>query len=108
MAGVVLLGAAVTLTLISRHKDSREEKKKHETKMSHKLIPPNPDEVMVIRDVTANVVTFSVPFLRFGRFPIGGRGTLGEHPSLSVSLRLSPVSHTHTPSHRLLTLSSFM
>jgi hypothetical protein len=95
MAGVVLLGAAVTLTLISRHKDSREEKKKHETKMSHKLIPPNPDEVMVIRDVTANVVTFSVPFLRFGRFPIGGRGTLGEHllsPSLSVSLQ----SLTHT------------
>lgn len=45
--------------------------------MSSKLIPPNPDEVMVIRDITPNVVTFSVPFLRFGRFPIGGRCTLG-------------------------------
>jgi hypothetical protein len=46
--------------------------------MSSKLVPPNPDEVMVIRDVKPNVVTFSVPFLRFGKFPIGGRGTLGE------------------------------
>ncbi len=33
---------------------------------------------MVIRDVTPNVVTLSVPFLRFGRFPIGGRGTIGK------------------------------
>ncbi len=46
--------------------------------MSSKFIPQNPDDVMVIRDLTPNVVTFSVPFLRFGRFPIGGRGTLGK------------------------------
>jgi hypothetical protein len=46
--------------------------------MSSKLIPPNPDEVMVIRDITPNVVTFSVPFLRFGRIPIGGRGTVSK------------------------------
>lgn len=46
--------------------------------MSNKLVPSNPDEVMVIRDVTPNVVTFSVPFLRFGTIPIGGRGTLGK------------------------------
>lgn len=32
----------------------------------------------MIRDVTPNVVTFSVPFSRFGKIPIGGRGTLGE------------------------------
>jgi glyoxylase-like metal-dependent hydrolase (beta-lactamase superfamily II) len=36
---------------------------------------------MVIRDITPNVVTFSVPFLRFGRIPIGGRGTLSKPPS---------------------------
>lgn len=46
--------------------------------MSSKLIPTNPAEVMVIRDVTPNVVTFSVPFKRVGIIPIGGRGTVGE------------------------------
>ncbi len=50
--------------------------------MSSKLIPQNPDDVMVIRDVTPNVVTFSVPFLRFGKLPVGGRGTLGRLPFL--------------------------
>jgi hypothetical protein len=35
-------------------------------------------------------VTFSVPFLRLGRFPVGGRGTLGEHkppqlPKITIS-----------------------
>lgn len=52
--------------------------------MSSKLIPPNPDEVMVIRDLTPNVVTFSVPFLRYGLFPIGGRGTLGKQRHISL------------------------
>lgn len=46
--------------------------------MSDKLIPANPADVMVIRDVTPNVVTFSVPFKRFGLIPVGGRGTVGE------------------------------
>jgi hypothetical protein len=45
--------------------------------MSSKLIPQNPADVMVIRNVTPNIVTFSVPFARFGKFKIGGRGTLG-------------------------------
>lgn len=45
--------------------------------MSNKLIPANPADVMVIRDITPNVVTFSVPFKRFGMIPIGGRGTVG-------------------------------
>lgn len=53
--------------------------------MASKLVPANPSEVMVIRDVTPNVVTFSVPFLRFGRIPIGGRGTLGRYPDLRHS-----------------------
>jgi hypothetical protein len=46
--------------------------------MSNKLIPANPEDVMVIRDVTPNVVTLSVPFSRFGRLRVGGRGTIGE------------------------------
>lgn len=46
--------------------------------MSAKLIPPNPSDVMVIRDVTPNIVTLSVPFNRFGRLRVGGRGTVGK------------------------------
>ncbi len=45
--------------------------------MSATLIPSNPADVMVIRNVTPNVATFSVPFLRFGKIKIGGRGTVG-------------------------------
>lgn len=45
--------------------------------MSKKLIPSHPQDVMVIRDLTPNVVTLSVPFLRFGVFKVGGRGTIG-------------------------------
>jgi hypothetical protein len=43
---------------------------------------------MVIRDVTPNVVTFSVPFLRFGKLPIGGRGTLGKLHSPRYRVRV--------------------
>lgn len=46
--------------------------------MSSKLIPSNPADVMVIRDLTPNVVTLSVPFTRVGLFRIGGRGTIGR------------------------------
>ena len=46
--------------------------------MSNKLIPSNPAEVMVIRYVTPNITTFSVPFARHGTAKIGGRGTLGQ------------------------------
>jgi hypothetical protein len=49
--------------------------------MPSKLVPTNPEEVMVIRDVTPNVVTLSVPFARFGKVPIGGRATIGISPS---------------------------
>ncbi|OAR02805.1 hypothetical protein LLEC1_00214 [Akanthomyces lecanii] len=58
--------------------------------MSSELIPSNPSDVMVIRNVTPNVVTFSVPFARFGKAKIGGRGTLG---SLAA---FSPVALTDT------------
>lgn len=46
--------------------------------MSSKLIPANPADVMVIRSITPNVITFSVPFKRFGTIPVGGRGTVGK------------------------------
>jgi hypothetical protein len=45
--------------------------------MSSSLIPANPADLMVIRNVTPSITTFSVPFLRFGKLAIGGRGTLG-------------------------------
>ena len=47
--------------------------------MTSKLIPSNPAEVMIIRDVVPNVITTcSAPFFRFGRIKIGGRGTIGK------------------------------
>jgi hypothetical protein len=45
--------------------------------MASKLIPSNPDKVMVIRNITPDIVTLSLPFSRFGQINIGGRGTLG-------------------------------
>jgi hypothetical protein len=67
--------------------------------MSDKLIPKNPEEVMVIRDLSPNVTTFSVPFLRFGRIKFGGRATVGKiiSPLLWFSLPLpSPEPKTNT------------
>lgn len=58
-----------------------------------KLIPPDPSRVMVIRDVTPTVTTLSVPFLRFGRFKIGGRGTIVKLDSGSLAV-FSPVALT--------------
>lgn len=52
--------------------------------MSSKLIPANPDKVMVIRNVAPEVVTLSVPFLRFGRIKLGGRATLGNHEPIQT------------------------
>ncbi|KAL2128069.1 hypothetical protein VTI74DRAFT_9761 [Chaetomium olivicolor] len=71
--------------------------------MSSKLIPPNPDEVMVIRDVTPNIVTFSVPFLRFGRFPIGGRGTAVRLTSGALAV-FSPVALTEVTKAKIASL----
>lgn len=52
--------------------------------MAPQLFPKNPSESMVIRNVTSDVVTMSLPFARFGRLKFGGRGTLGEYPQESV------------------------
>ncbi|EFQ26779.1 uncharacterized protein GLRG_02599 [Colletotrichum graminicola M1.001] len=61
--------------------------------MSQKLIPQNPADVMVIRDLTPNVTTFSVPFSRFGAVKIGGRGTLVRLTSGRLAI-FSPVALT--------------
>jgi hypothetical protein len=48
--------------------------------MSSKLVPADPAKVMVIRDVVPRAITtLSVPFWRFGRVKVGGRGTIGMH-----------------------------
>lgn len=56
--------------------------------------PGNPSDVMVIRDITPNITTLSMPFARFGVVKVGGRATLGmplqmrlfenRHPFLSL------------------------
>jgi len=58
-----------------------------------KLIPANPSAAMVIRDITPNVTTLSVPFLRFGRLRIGGRGTIVRLQSGALAV-FSPVALT--------------
>ena len=59
--------------------------------MASKLIPKNPAEVTVTRQVVPNVITtFSAPFWRFGRIKIGGRGTVGIYPSGNLSLVYTP------------------
>jgi hypothetical protein len=55
--------------------------------MSDKLIPKDPEKVMVIREVVPRTITtLSVPFLRFGRIKIGGRGTIGMEHTLRHTL----------------------
>ncbi|EGO53632.1 hypothetical protein NEUTE1DRAFT_93121 [Neurospora tetrasperma FGSC 2508] len=73
--------------------------------MSNKLVLANPDDVMVIRDVTPNVVTFSVPFLRFGKIPIGGRGTLVRLSNNTLAV-FSPVALTPLARSRVSSLGS--
>lgn len=47
------------------------------------LFPSNPSATMVIRSVTPDIVTTSLPFARFGLMRFGGRGTLGEYRTLT-------------------------
>jgi hypothetical protein len=57
--------------------------------MTSKLVPANPSDVMVIRDVTPNITTLSLPFSRFGVARVGGRGTVGMcSPILFLSILL--------------------
>ncbi|KAI9804482.1 MAG: hypothetical protein M1825_001381 [Sarcosagium campestre] len=61
--------------------------------MTSKLVPSNPSDVTVIRDVTPNIVTASAPFLRFGKFKIGGRGTIVRLTSGALAV-FSPTALT--------------
>ncbi|KAG0650194.1 hypothetical protein D0Z07_2977 [Hyphodiscus hymeniophilus] len=59
--------------------------------MSEKLVPKNPEEVMVIRDVLPGITTFSVPFSRFGLIKVGGRGTVVDSEThIRLPRRLLP------------------
>ncbi|KAL8894694.1 MAG: hypothetical protein Q9192_004121 [Flavoplaca navasiana] len=61
--------------------------------MTSKLIPPNPGEVMVIRKASPNITICSAPFNRFGRFKIGGRGTIVRLQNGALAV-FSPIALT--------------
>ncbi|KAL5611428.1 hypothetical protein BROUX41_000962 [Berkeleyomyces rouxiae] len=62
------------------------------------LVPRDPAAVTVTAQPTPNILTLSVPFLRFGRIPIGGRATVARllNGSLAVfsPIALTPAVHT--------------
>ncbi|KAG5664699.1 hypothetical protein KAF25_008433 [Fusarium avenaceum] len=76
-----------------KHNFSSQSNQPNSIIMSDKLIPSDPDNVMVIRNVTPNIATFSVPFSRFGKVKIGGRGTLVKLTSGGLAV-FSPVALT--------------
>lgn len=49
-------------------------------------MPSDPAEVMVIRNITPNIVTLSIPFERYGLLKFGTRATIGK----CFFFRLSP------------------
>ncbi|KAF2126013.1 hypothetical protein P153DRAFT_298307 [Dothidotthia symphoricarpi CBS 119687] len=62
--------------------------------MSSKLVPSDPEKVMIIRDIVPRTVTtLSVPFFRFGRIKVGGRGTIVRLQSGALAV-FSPVALT--------------
>lgn len=46
--------------------------------MAPQLFPDNPEAVLVIRKITPDIITLSLPFARFGHVKFGGRGTLSK------------------------------
>lgn len=70
--------AAIGVISINPFSTTTKDSSSSRASMSSKLIPANPADVMVIGNITPNVVTFSVPFKRFGTIPVGGRGTVGK------------------------------
>jgi hypothetical protein len=88
MAGILLTAAAIGTKIIYHKSDpeapqTKIEKEHQPAIMSSKLIPAKPEDVMVIRDITPNIVTLSVPFSRFGKLRVGGRGTIGKSPYIN-------------------------
>jgi hypothetical protein len=60
-----------------------------------KLTPFDPEKAMVIRKITPDIITCSTPFLRFGKFAIGGRGTIVRLATGNLAV-FSPVALTET------------
>jgi len=57
---------------------------------NQKLFTGDSSTVMVIRKVTDNITTLSVPFKRFGIVKFGGRGTIGT-TTLSKKIITNPL-----------------
>ena len=70
-----------------------------------KLIPSDPDKVMIIKRITPDILTCSTPFLRFGRVKIGGRGTIVKLQSGNLAV-FSPVALTDTVKRELSTFGN--
>ncbi|KAK4229933.1 hypothetical protein QBC38DRAFT_470774 [Podospora fimiseda] len=94
----LLLVSSITTAIIYQNQQQQSN-------MSSTLVPSNPEDVMVIRDITPNVVTFSVPFLRFGCIPIGGRGTVVKLSSGSIAV-FSPVALTASAKAKIASLGN--
>lgn len=72
--------------------------------MSSKLVPSDPAKVMVIRDlVPKTVTTLSVPFWRFGRIKVGGRGTIVRLQNGTLAV-FSPVALTDEVKQKVASL----
>ncbi|KKA27586.1 hypothetical protein TD95_001440 [Thielaviopsis punctulata] len=57
------------------------------------LTPPSPSTVLTTATPTPNILTLSLPFLRFSRLPIGGRATVARLPNASLAV-FSPIAYT--------------
>jgi hypothetical protein len=73
--------------------------------MASKHVGAHPSEVIVIRDVTPNIVTCSLPFSRFGLFKVGGRGTIVRLASGALAV-FSPVALTPEITTKLQSLGN--
>ncbi|KAK5560491.1 hypothetical protein LTR46_000799 [Exophiala xenobiotica] len=72
--------------------------------MASKLLPANPEKVMVIRDLpNSNITTLSLPFLRFGHIKVGGRATLVKLQTGNVAV-FSPVALTSDVKSKVQTM----
>ncbi|KAI1001381.1 hypothetical protein K3495_g6819 [Podosphaera aphanis] len=69
------------------------------------LIPTNPEEVMVIRDLLPGVTTLSVPFARFGKLRVGGRATIVKLATGMLAV-FSPVTLTPTVRAKISSITS--
>lgn len=77
----------------ARHRHTQPCVTQRKTFKMPQLFPTDPSSTMVIRAVTPEIITFSLPFARFGIVRFGARGTLGEYcllPPLQKKQDASP------------------